>query len=296
MKKLTFLFIAVVAMIFSSAFAQNTQVKAGKAIGTGKMKASASLGFKMVSPEEGDSKILIDVAQLGAYSFLSPQAAGLHFGYGINNEMHVALSMPLYTRFSVGDDMSASKTFGSPRLGFVYAKNIGSIDITVAPYLSLPFMEMTSVTVGDNSNSDDANFKQAIAFGLNLAIDSHTPGKLFWGFWTNLYYSLEKKDGDVVTSPKALLLNLTGLVGYKVAPGMMVKFQLYYDVPNLQAKGEEAPGFGDGNLKMKLVYGMKLNKTSGIHAGALFGMGISDKSSLNKKTLMGLILDYWIKF
>ncbi len=297
MKKLTLLFIAVVAMIFSSAFAQNAQVKkAGKAIGAGKMKASVSLGFKMVSPKDGDSKTIIDISQLGAYSFLSPQAAGLHFGYGINDEMHVALSMPLYTRFSVGDNFSASKIFGAPRLGFVYAKNMGSIDITVAPYLALPFMEMTSMTMGDKTSDDDNNFGQPIAFGLNFAVDSHMPGKLFWGFWTNLYYSLEKKDGDVVTSPTALLLNLTGLVGYKVAPGMMVKFQLYYDTPNLQAEGDEAPGFGDGDLKMKLVYGMKLNKTSGFHAGALFGMGISDKSKLNEKTLMGLIVDYWIKF
>jgi hypothetical protein len=297
MKKLTVLFVAVVAMIFSSAFAQNAQVKkAGKAIGAGKMKASASLGFKMVSPKEGDSKTIIDVAQLGAYSFLSPQAAGLHFGYGINNEMHVAISMPLYTRFSVGENMSMSKTFGSPRLAFVYAKNMGAIDITAAPYLGLPFMEMSSMTMGDNTSDDDANFKQPIAFGLNFAIDSHTPGKLFWGFWTNLYFSLEKKDGDVVTSPKSLFVNLTGLVGYKVAPGMMVKLQFYYDTPNLQAEGDGVPGFGDGDFKTKLVYGMKLNKTSGFHAGALFGMGISDKSKLHDKTLMGLILDYWIKF
>jgi len=292
MKKLTLLFIVVVAMVFSTVFAQDAKIKkAGKAIGAGKMKASVSAGFKMVMPKEGDSKTIIDFAQLGAYSFLSPQAAGLHFGYGINNEMHVAISMPVYTMASLGEK-SMNTTFGMPRLAFVYAKNMGAIDITAAPYIALPFMEMYK--------EGDANFEQPLAFGLNFAIDSSMPGKIFWGFWMNLYYSLEKTEEiagiEVPTFPKVLLLNLTGLIGYKVAPGMAVKFQLYYDTPNLQNDADKAPGFGDGDLKMKLVYGMKLNKTSGIHAGALFGMGISDKSKLNDKTLMGLILDYWIKF
>jgi hypothetical protein len=100
-----------------------------------------------------------------------------------------------------------------------------------------------------------------------------------------------KQDVDAV-----MLMNVSALIGYKVAPGMSVKFQLYYDTPNLIADGDDTPGFGDGNLKMKIVYGMKINQTSGIHAGLLYGMGLSDKSSLHDKTLLGLIVDYYITF
>jgi len=329
MKRITLLLVAAVAMMFSTAFAQDAQVtKAGKAVGAGKMKASVSAAYKMKTIKDVDDSVnMIEFSQLGAFSFLSPQAAGLSFAYGITNDMHVALNMPIYGMTSQGD-MSTSGLFtavqagnsfntatASPRLGFVYAKNMGAVDVTAAPYITLPFMAMYSFDSGmegSKSTSFSANFQAPIAFGLNLAVDSATPGKLFWGVWMNTFMSLEKTDFTVTDEDdneskqdiaEAMFLNLSVLVGYKVAPGMMVKFQLYYDTPNLQAEDKEvmgekveAPGFGDGNLKMKVVYGMKLNPTMGIHAGLLYGMGVSDKSSLHDKSLMGLVVDYWVTF
>lgn len=305
MKKLTLLLVAAAAMVFSTAFAKTAQ-----AVGAGKMKLSASAGFTMYSPKEGDGRNVIDLMGKGAhtllgqmggtagssFTFLDSQASGLSFAYGINDEMHVALSLPLFS-MNMGKDDTDKALFGSAQLGFVYSKAMGAIDLTVNPYFNAPFVEMyLGAKAGQPS---DNNFKQPIGFGLALAVDSPEASKIIWGAWLNFSMNLEKKDGDRVTYPKGMYLNIAAIAGYRINPKMDAKLNIYYDVPNLQAEDSpfmKAPGFGDGNLSLKGIFDMKLADNMGISAGLYYTLGLGDNNFFKDTTILGLSLGYNMTF
>ncbi len=307
MKKLTLLLVAAAAMVFSTAFAKTAQ-----AVGAGKMKLSASAGFTMYSPEEGDSTTQIDFMGKGtsfgmginmagpggnAFTFLDSQASGLSFAYGINDEMHVALSLPIFNMSSTGDN-STKQLFGAAQLGFVFSKAMGAMDLTTTAYINAPFAEMYM-----DDRDENGNFDQPLGFGLNIAIDSPEVSKIIWGFWMNFSMSLEKeKEIDMgmgkmtIKYGKGMFVNFVGIVGYKINPKMATKLHIYYDVPNLQAEGDDAPGFGDGQLSLKGVFDMKLAENMGISAGLWYRMGLSDKAGLKDVTNLGLSLGYNMTF
>ncbi len=302
MKKLTLLLVAAAAMVFSTAFAKTAQ-----AVGAGKMKLSASAGFTMYSPKEGDSSKVINFMGKGintpfgsmggaagnAFTFLDSQVSGFTFAYGIDDKMHVALALPVFSMFMNGDDTDKA-LFGPAQLGFVYSDSMGAFDLTANPYLNLPFMEMYPGAKAPQPS--DNNFKQPIGFGLAVALDSPEASKIIWGFWMNFAMNLEKKDGDVVTYPKGMYLSFTGIGGYKINEKMAAKLHINYDAPNLQAEGDMAPGFAEGNLSFKGVFDMKLAPNMGISTGLYYTMGLGDNNWLKDITVIGLSLGYNMTF
>ena len=299
MKKLTLLLVAAAAMVFSTAFAKTAQ-----AVGAGKMKLTASAGYTMYSPDKGDSSSNLDFMGKGdmlggvsgaVFTFLDSQVSGFTFAYGINDEMHVALALPIFSMFSQGSD-SNKRLFGPMQLGFVYSKTMGAFDLTANPYLNAPFMEM--YPGAKDGQPSDNNFKQPIAFGVAIALDSPEVSKIIWGFWMNFAMNLEKKDGDVVTYPKGMHLSFTGIGGYKLNEKMAVKLHVNYDAPNLQAEGDMAPGFAEGNLSFKGVFDMKLAPNMGISTGLYYTMGMGDKNFLKamKISVFGLSVGYNMTF
>jgi len=307
MRKVTLLLIASLAMVFSTAFAKTNQ-----AVGAKKMRLSASVGWTMSSPEEGDSTHSIDLMGKGptitgilvggpggtAFTFLDSQVSGLSFAYGINDEMHVALSLPVFNMLSMGD-YSANTLFGAAQLGFVFSKAMGSFDLTANAYVNSPFLEMYS---GD-SEADDFNFDQPLGFGLSIAVDSPEASKLIWGVWMGLSKYLEKTQTTETAGFKvettyggSLLLNFVGIIGYKIDPKMSAKLHVYYDVPDLSNDADDAPGFGDAHLSLKGVFDMKLAPNMGISAGLWYRMGLSDEAGLKDVTNLGLSVGYNMTF
>jgi len=309
MKKLTLLLVAAAAMVFSTAFA-----KTSHAVGAKKMKLTASAGWTMYSPKEGDSAQVFDIMGKGAsfglgmtmagpggnaFTFLDSQVSGLSFAYGINDEMHVALSLPIFN-MTTGAEPNLKSLFGTAQLGFVFSKAMGSMDLTVNPYLNSPFAEMYF-----DDRTENGNFDQPLGFGLNLAIDSPEASKIIWGFWMNFSMSLEKTKTKTmgegafkvdVKYGKGMFVNFVGIAGYKINPLMAAKLHIYYDAPNLQAEGEGAPGFGEGNLSFKGVFDMALAPNMGISAGLWYRMGLGDNNMLKDTTNLGLSVGYNMTF
>jgi hypothetical protein len=303
MKKVTLLLVVITAMVFSTAFAKTAQ-----AVGAGKMKLSASVGYTMYSPKDGDSTQIFDIMGKGltfspgmsmvgpggnGFTFLDSQVSGLSFAYGINDEMHVALSLPVFN-MTTGADPKLKQLFGAAQLGFVFSKAMGAIDLTANAYVVSPFAEMYM-----DDRTEDGNFDQPLGFGLALAIDSPEVSKLIWGFWMNLSMYLEKTktiSGFDMKYGKAMLVNFVGIVGYKIDPKMSVKLHVYYDTPNLQNDEENAPGFADAQVSFKGVFDMKLAPNMGISAGLWYRMGLSDEAGLKDVTNLGLSVGYNMTF
>ena len=297
-------------------------------LGKGKMKASMSAGYKMVTTENW-SVNQFDIAQQSGFAFLSTNAAGLSFSYGIMDDLDVTYTMPTYQmQFVSGEgvmipvpgvpqpmkaesvDTTNTKTLGSPLLGVTYYKDLGSLGLRVAPYLGLPFLEMystekTAVIGGNEGKSDDdgdVNFDQQTLAGVSLAIDSKGTSKMFWQGWLNLQAGF---GGDIDMTMTTVL---SGLFGYKFAPTSFAKLQLFWITPNLLAKdttvGEvtvKALGFGDSTLKISTLYGMNVTDNSGFNVSLWATMSFTEEAKMTpmgeKATFVGgLTLDYWMKF
>ncbi len=280
-----------------------------KALGQGKMKVSIAAGYTIGTFKNDVKMHKIDLAQETCIAFLSPQASGLGFSYGLTKDLDLMYTMPIFSMKLIGmpsKDTTTTRVLGTPLLGVIWHKDLGAIGLRVAPYLGAPFVEILGKTVTvDGTDKDidlgETNFKQQTLTGVTMAIDSKMKGKIFWQGWLNLQAGF---GGDIDMTMTSIL---SGLIGYKLGKGKMTKIHLFWITPNLLAKDTtvagvtvKAPGFVDGGFKIKVVYGMKLNKTSGIHAGLWTKMGfteLSKQSTLGESTFMGgLTLDYWVKF
>jgi len=290
-----------------------------KGLGKGKMKASISVGYTVATFKDDVKMSKVDLGQEMGFAALSPQAAGLGFFYGLTKDLDLMYSMPLYSIKLISTqkkDINVTRALGTPLLGITYHKKIGKLGLKIAPYIGVPFIEMLGKTVtskGKDKEIDlgESNFNQPILGGLTMAVVSKKKSKIFWQAWVNTQFSFMGKSYDSKTKkytdldPKLTGI-LTGLIGYKPVKGAITKIQLFWIIPDLLAEKKEkdgkniTPGFLDGALKIKTVFGKKINKTSGIHAGVWTKLGfteLSKKSTLGESTFAGgITFDYWIKF
>ncbi len=288
-------------------------------LGKGKMKASMSAGYKMVTTDNW-SVNQFDIAPQSGFAFLSSNAAGLSFSYGVMDNLDIMYTMPTYQmQFISGEgvmipvegqfmkadsvDITNTKTLGSPLLGAIYYKDLGSLGLRVAPYLGLPFLEMYSMEKtasigGQERTSDgdgDVNFDQQTLAGVSLAIDSKGTSKMFWQGWLNLQAGF---GGDIDMTFTTMI---SGLLGYKLTPTSLAKFQLFLITPDLMNDADGALGFGDSTLKISIFYGMNVTDNSGFNVSTWATMSFTEEAKMTdlgeKATFVGgLTLDYWMTF
>ncbi|MBN2693483.1 hypothetical protein JXR93_02370 [bacterium] len=288
MKKLLILVFAM--LVSASLFAQEVAPsKTRYALGAKKMQAGINAGFSMLSSDAVDVTSF-GLGQASPFMSFNNTGAGLNFSYGITDEMHVTLALPVFDMkntsmdkvevlgVTMGGDTSESKMFGSPYLGFTYSKSMGKFGITATPYLALPFMEIYG---GDADG--DANFKQAINFGATLIFGSEN-SQLLWDVVVNFNMGLENDD---YAKTMTLAFGLFG--GYQLNAMSYVKAGLMYHAPDFEGDGE----FMDGTYNLHVLYGMMFNDKMGIDAGLSYGLPIK---ALEEVTALGLNVAFKMNF